>query len=212
MHHKLPAYVANMDRLGDSELWVPAGEELGTGFAAFVRSRSSWRVISLSPALGVNAERHPGRNYGDLSRFNGIHDRHLSHHLGGSSKPVRAQTHREVILLCSQHCTKVFWASRALLAVQYPAVLLKWSGLSLDSNLLSACSAIAECPVLFCRYCYCMTQRDSCYTGMFSCFCRVKGKGASLLWGSVMHRIPHELAAVKSAFYGYISCMPVSGN
>lgn len=35
VHHKLPAYVANMDRLGDSELWVPAGEELGRGSATF---------------------------------------------------------------------------------------------------------------------------------------------------------------------------------
>lgn len=31
----------------------------------------SSRVVSLFPALGVNAERHPGRNPGDLSGFNG---------------------------------------------------------------------------------------------------------------------------------------------
>lgn len=210
MHHKLPAYVANMDRLGDSELWVPAGEELGTGSAAFVRSGRFLEGHFLVPCPGVNAERHPGRNYSDLSRFNGIHDRHLSHRLGGFCKPVGARAHREVILLCSQHCTMVFWASGALVAVQ----CLQYCSNEVDCLLipiyLSACSATGECPLLFCRYC--MTQRDSCYTGMFSCFCKVRGKGASLLWCSVMARIPHELAAVKSVFYSCIYCMPISGN
>lgn len=41
------------------------------------------------PALGINAGRHPGRNSGDLSGFNGeIHDRHLSHHLGERFLPI----------------------------------------------------------------------------------------------------------------------------
>lgn len=163
---------------------------------------ASWRVISMSPALGFNAKRHPGRNYGDLSRLKGIHDRCLSHHSGGSCKPVRAQAHMEV--LCCQHCTEVFWSSRALVAVQY----LQYRSNEMDCLLipiyLSAYFAIGKCPVLFCRYCYCMTQRDSCYTGMFSFFCQVKGKGASLLWGSAMHQIPHELAAIKNAFYAYL--------
>lgn len=54
----------------------------------------------------------------------------------GFCQSVRAQAHMEVTLLCSQHCAKVCWATRALVAVQYLAVLLNWSGLSLDSYLL----------------------------------------------------------------------------
>lgn len=45
-----------------------------------------------------------------------------------------------------------------------------------------------------------MTQRGHYYTETLSCFCEVKGKGVSLLRGSVMHRIPHKFAAVKVCF------------
>lgn len=47
------------------------------------------RVISLFPAVGINAGRHPDTNSGDLSGFNGeIQDGHLSHHLGERFLPI----------------------------------------------------------------------------------------------------------------------------
>lgn len=76
----------------------------GQALLILLGQEASWRVISMSPALGFNAKRHPGRNYGDLSRLNGIHDGCLFHHLGGSCKPVRALAHMGV--LCCQHCTR----------------------------------------------------------------------------------------------------------
>lgn len=51
-----------------------------------------------------------------------------------------------------------------------------------------------------------MTQRGHCYAEMLSCSCKVKGKGVSLLQGSVTHRIHPKIAAV-SVFYGYIYCI-----
>lgn len=45
VHHKLPAYVANMDRLGDSELWVPAGKDGPCCF--YMAEGGSRSVISL---------------------------------------------------------------------------------------------------------------------------------------------------------------------
>lgn len=157
----------------------------------------------MSPALGFNAKRHPGRNYGDLSRLKGIHDRCLSHHLGGSCKPVRAQAHMEV--LCCQHCTEVFWSSRALVAVQY----LQYCSNEVDCLLipiyLSAYSAIGKCPVLFCRCCYCMTQRDSCYTGMFS-FAKSREKELLFCEAQLCTEFPKNLLQLKMHF------MPISEN
>ena len=91
-------------------------------------------LFSLFPAQGINAERHPGRNSGELrGSHGGIHDGHPSCHLGERSLPMDENPSTHGSVLRSQHYTKVFWAARALVAVQHPEVLLKWSGLSLDS-------------------------------------------------------------------------------